>query len=321
MASDAEGLAVREGFVHQALIYDSEQGFMDVALPFVEEGIASDEPTLVAAHSTNVENLREALGPDMPATLLSVEQWYETSARTRDKFASWAGKRVNGEDGGRVRLIGEPPWAIGHDAQIRDWARHESVVNVAFADMPVSFICPYDARALPDDVIEHAHSTHPEIVAADGPTESGGYEDPEAFCRRLNSEVKVPSDAPSAELSFGLEDLAAIRRMVEVAAAEAGLASRAEEMVLAVNEIATNAVIHGTPPATLRIWSEEGELLCEVADAGAGIDDVLVGQLKPSPRGPNGRGIWLTRQLCDAVEIRNGSGCTVALHATLPESG
>ena len=48
-----------------------------------------------------------------------------------------------------TRLIGEPPWAIGHEAQVRDWARHESVINVAFADRQVTFICPYDAQALP----------------------------------------------------------------------------------------------------------------------------------------------------------------------------
>ena len=94
-------------------------------------------------------------------TLYVVEQWYETSARTREKFARWAAEHA---DGGRTRLIGEPPWAIGHEAQVRDWARHESVINVAFADRQVTFICPYDAQALPAEVLGYARSTHPEIV-------------------------------------------------------------------------------------------------------------------------------------------------------------
>jgi anti-sigma regulatory factor (Ser/Thr protein kinase) len=320
METSTEAPELRQGLVHQALIYYSDQGFMDVALPFAEEGIAAEEPTLVAVQSRNVENLREALGPDTPAVLFSVEQWYESSARTRDKFATWAGGKVNGENGSdRVRLIGEPPWAIGHDAQVRDWARHESVINVAFAGMPVSFICPYDAAALPDEVIGHAQSTHPEIVAADGFSASGGYENPEEFCRRLDRDVGLPPDAPSTELGLELDDLPVVRRIVEAAAVGAGLSgSRVEELVLAVNEIATNAVVHGSPPATLRIWNVDGELLYEVADAGDGIEDVLAGQLRPALRERGGRGLWLARQLCDAVEIRNSPGCTVAVRATLP---
>ena len=92
------------------------------------------EPALVAVQERHVENLRSALGGTPgEATLIPVEQWHVTSARTRDKFARWAPERAGR---GRVRLMGEPPWAIGHKARVRDWARHESVVNVAFASFP-----------------------------------------------------------------------------------------------------------------------------------------------------------------------------------------
>jgi anti-sigma regulatory factor (Ser/Thr protein kinase) len=71
-------------------------------------------------------------------------------------------------------------------------------------------------------------------------------------------------------------------------------------------------------PATLRIWQGEAELICEVSDSGEGIKDVLAGQLTPASDGVGGRGIWLTRLLSDAVEIRNGVDCTVSIHATAP---
>jgi anti-sigma regulatory factor (Ser/Thr protein kinase) len=317
-----EASVLRQGFVHQALVYGSDQEFMDVALPFVGEGMAEGEPTLVAVQHRNVDNLRQALGADADGvTLLSVEQWYETSARSRDKFAAWASERVYGPGTGRVRLIGEPPWSLGHNAQVRDWARHESVINVAFDGLPVTSICPYDTRALPDDVLDHAQSTHPEIIARDGSWPSAGYEDPEEFCRRLDSAVETPGGAPAATLEFTLDELIGVRRMVEAAAVGAGLsAGRAEELVLSVNEIATNAVLHGRSPATLTIWNTDGELLCEIRDTGDGIDDVLAGQLRPSLREPGGRGLWLTRLLCDAVEIGNGSGCTVVIHSRVPDS-
>lgn len=109
-----------------------------------------------------------------------------------------------------------------------------------------------------------------------------------------------------------------VRRLIASTALEAGLpGARANELALAANEVATNAIVHGRSPATLRLWIAAGEIVCEVADAGTGIKDVLAGQLTPAPDGPGGRGLWLARLLCDAVEIRNGVGCTVSLHATV----
>jgi anti-sigma regulatory factor (Ser/Thr protein kinase) len=320
MQNNGEASAPDTAFVHPALIYGSDDEFMQVALPFVEQGIAAGEPTLVAVQGGNVENLRAALaGEPAGVTLLSADEWYEyeSSARTRDKFGRWVRERAGT---GRVRLVGEPPWEVGNEAQIRDWARHESVINVAFAGLPVSFICPYDARVLTPEILEHAHCTHPEIVGSDGFAASDAYEDPLEFCRRLDSRVERPEGDPETVLDFNLADLRLVRRLVTSMAVASGLpGSRAEELALAVNEIASNAVVHGSPPATLRIWQGDGEFICEVSDAGEGIKDVLAGQLAPPPDGIGGRGIWLARMLSDAVEIRNGTGCTVSIHATTPE--
>jgi anti-sigma regulatory factor (Ser/Thr protein kinase) len=312
------------GFVHQALIYGSDQEFLDVAVPFIEEGIRAKEPTLVAAQDRHVQNLRGAVGSPGGLTLCPVENWYETSARTRQKFGNWveeqsgsASRRARGRS--RVRLIGEPPWDPGHQAKVRDWARHESVINVAFAGEPVTFICPYDARTLPDDVIGHALGTHPEIVDPSGACDNLAYQEPLKFCRRLDAAVEPHPGVPAVEIGFGLDDLPNVRRAIESFARGAELApSRVDELVLAVNEITTNAVIHGRPPATVRGWHTRSEIVIEVTDAGDGIRDVLAGQLTPPPAALGGRGLWLTRLLCDAVEVTNGTGCTVTMHAAIP---
>ncbi len=288
---------------------------MDVALPFVADGLNSEQPTLVSVQARHIENLRAALGgtPDGLA-LHEAEDWCETSARTRDKFARWATERMGG--GRRIRLVGEPAWELGHETRVRDWARHESVINVAFASLPVTFICPYDARALPEEVLRHARETHPEIVDGAGSSPSDSYEDPREFCRRLDSTVEAQGSSPELEMIFGLGDLPAVRRLAGSFAIEAGLSGpRTEEMVLAVNEIATNAVLHGQPPTTVRAWQPEGEIIFEVTDAGGGIRNPLAGQLPPPPEGLGGRGLWLTRLLCDAVEVCNTGGCTITVHA------
>jgi anti-sigma regulatory factor (Ser/Thr protein kinase) len=317
MQYEGEASAPGDEFSHSALIYGSDDAFLDVALPFVEHGLAGSEPTLVAVSAQNVENLRAMIGGEPEGvTLLSVEEWFETSASTREKFARWIGEKAGRQ---RVRVIGEPPWAVGNEAQIRDWARYESVLNVAFADIPASFVCIYDARELPQEILEHALCTHPLIASAAGPVHSGAYEDPHEFCSRLDSDVEQPEGEPSTMLDFDLSDLRKIRRLVTSEAVASGLpGSRADELALAVNELASNAVIHGHLPAALRIWQGDGELICEVSDAGDGIDDALAGQLAPPAEKIGGRGLWLTRMLCDAVEIRNRVGCTVAIHAFAP---
>ena len=316
MKSNGEASGPGDGFIHQALIYGSDREFMDVVLPFVERALSSQEPTLVAVQERHIENLRSGLaGAPEGLTLHPVEDWYETSARTREKFARWVAERAEGAH--RVRLVGEPPWALGHEAQLRDWARHESVINVAFAGRPVTFICPYDQRALPDEVLAYARGTHPEIVDGGGTTRSAAYENPLDFCARLDSAIDGQTGEPAIELEFTLEDLPTIRRVVGSFALDAGLdVSRTEEFVLAVNEITTNAVIHGRPPATLRVWHADGEVVVEVADSGDGIRDTLPGQLTPPLISRGGRGLWMTRQLCDAVEVScDETGCAVTVHA------
>ena len=303
------------GFAHQALIYGSDQEFMDFALPFVEAGLSSKQPTLVSVQDRHCENLRAALGGGGEGlTLCPVEDWYETSARTREKFARWVAEHA--WIGGRARLIGEPPWALGREAQVRDWARHESVINVAFARQPLTLICPYDARALPQDILRHARDTHPEIVDGDGVSPSPSYEDPADFCRRLDSAVESQRGTPALELSFDLDDLPGVRRTLRSFAQEAGMADwRADELVLAVNEVTTNAVVHGGPPTRARVWHADDEIVVEVTDGGDGIDDALAGQLTPAATALGGRGLWLTRLLCDAVEVRSPGGSVVTLHA------
>src|SRR5262245_39978197 len=318
MYADGQGPGPADGFSHQALVYGSDREFMDFALPFVEGGLSDGQPILAAVQSRHLEGLRSAFGGTPEGlTLHPVEDWYETSARSREKFAAWASERS--ARAGRVRMLGEPPWALGRQALVRDWARHESVLNVAFSSLPVTFVCPYDSTAIPGEVLEHAHRTHPEIVDAKGVIPSGSYEDPRDFCERLDSTVEVQGRQPALEMLFELGDLPAVRRLIAGFATDGGRSgARTEEVVLAVNEITTNAVLHGRPPTTVRGWHAAGEIILDVTDAGEGIRNALVGQLPPPTGSLGGRGIWLTRLLCDAVEVCDAGGCTVTLHAATP---
>ncbi|MEV4285088.1 ATP-binding protein [Nonomuraea bangladeshensis] len=119
---------------------------------------------------------------------------------------------------------------------------------------------------------------------------------------------------------FARGHIASLRRTVAEHAAREGLAGpRLEDFVLAVNEITTNAVVHGGGCGTLRLWSHAGRLWCEVSDEGPGLPPGWTAA-RPPPTGleSGGRGLWLMRTLCDQVMIVSGPRGTTVTFAAGP---
>ena len=106
-----------------------------------------------------------------------------------------------------------------------------------------------------------------------------------------------------------------LRRLVKLRAAGAGLsAERAGDLVLAVNEVATNSIRHGGGGGVLRIWQAADALICEIADSGR-IADPLAGRQRPASGQSGGHGLWLCNQICDLVQLRTFvTGSVVRLH-------
>lgn len=118
------------------------------------------------------------------------------------------------------------------------------------------------------------------------------------------------------EVTFSVADLRQVRRITAQWAAQAGLPDdRADDFVIAVNEIATNAVRHGSPVARLLLRTE-GAAAVAVAEIG----DTGCWQPGPGPpSGDGGMGLPLARLICDEVDIRaQESGTTVVLRMNLP---
>jgi anti-sigma regulatory factor (Ser/Thr protein kinase) len=164
-------------------------------------------------------------------------------------------------------------------------------------------------------VIEAAYRTHA-LVSQDGEVNGFGHEHEPSG----PFEGFLPSPLEGfEELAFGREELAALRRFVSGWATNALLpARRTEELVLAVNELATNSVRYGGGGGRLRVWREADTLLCEVHDGGH-IVEPLAGRRRPPPEELSGRGLWLVNQLCDLVQIRSSehAGSTIRVHMQL----
>jgi len=107
---------------------------------------------------------------------------------------------------------------------------------------------------------------------------------------------------------FDANSLSALRTAAQACAAQAGMpAERATDVVIALHELAANAVRHGAGSGRLRIWDHVGALHCRIdddgpADAGSGGADGT-NLADRWPREP-GHGLWLAKQVADQMTLR-----------------
>lgn len=106
----------------------------------------------------------------------------------------------------------------------------------------------------------------------------------------------------------------AAREFTEQALRAWGFAERADDVVLCVSELATNALLHGVPPGRgfllcLRRDPSGGVLRVEVHDSGDGHAEMAeaaaaaVGHLSPAADAESGRGLVLVDALADKWDV------------------
>lgn len=123
---------------------------------------------------------------------------------------------------------------------------------------------------------------------------------------------------PVLEQAFGPRSLYALRAAVAAYASHAGLPPlRIGDVVVAVHELAANAIRHGAGHGRLRMWQDESELHCEVSDEGAASAASrggTVGGPGYQPPWPNehGRGLWVVREVADHLRLDSGPDGTTA---------
>jgi anti-sigma regulatory factor (Ser/Thr protein kinase) len=296
------------GLAHRALIYDEPEQLLAVAEPFVREGIERGEPVMVILGAERERTLRERLGEDAAVVdFRAPSEWYETPPRTLAGYTHYLAAH---HGGGRIRALGEPPYPDRSEPVVREWARAEAILTIAFAQAAVDLVCPYDARRLPASIVAHARRTHPLLCDGLGSVPNPDATDPHVYLDTLADRLDEPA-GPAAELAFDA-DPAVVRAFVTEQATYAGLhGEQLEALRVAAGELATNAIVHGRRPRRARVWEAAGQLVCEIEDGGAGVASQLAGYLMPGTDARSGRGLWIARQLCDRVEIE---GARMRLH-------
>jgi anti-sigma regulatory factor (Ser/Thr protein kinase) len=275
------------------------------------------EPMLVAVGARKIDRLRSALGPDAAGVLfVDMAVMGANPARLIPAWRDFVAERAF--PGHALRGIGEP---IGPDRahdELAECHRHESLLNLAFADTPsFRLLCPYDADGLAPEVLDEARRTHPFVIEDGAAQASPSFHGVRAGTRPFPEDLSDPPPG-AARLDVRIDALGAVRELVARQADRVRLGvERTADLLVAVNEVATNSVRHGGGHGVLHVWSDASALVCELRDSGR-IDDPLAGRTRPRAGQIGGYGLWLANQLCDLVLVRSlPAGNVVRLHMRL----
>lgn len=91
-------------------------------------------------------------------------------------------------------------------------------------------------------------------------------------------------------------------------------AGRVQDLVLAVHELASNAVRHGPGQGRARLWCRDGALCCQVEDGGRAPREGRAAGGTGAAGWPcePGHGLWVVRLLADEMSVTCGPGGTRA---------
>jgi anti-sigma regulatory factor (Ser/Thr protein kinase) len=300
---------------HEAFFYGDLNEFTAGALPFVRTGLTNGEPVLAAVQEPGIDALRAALGRD--ADEISYLDMSLVGRNPTGIIPTVLCSFADEHPDSRVSIVGEPVWPSRSPASYLAAIQHEALINLAFQDQSAAILCAYGTEGLQTRVRDDVGRTHPFVFDQGKRTPSVQYGDPASVA----ASCLLPlSDPPASveSMTFGAADLGAVRSRVRSHAAHAGMSEdRIADFQIAVNEVATNTIVHTNGPGTLRIWTADDEVVCEIRDEGR-ITDPLAGRRRVGPDEVSGRGLLLAAVLSDLLQIVvDETGNTIRIHKTI----
>ncbi|ASU82336.1 sensor histidine kinase [Nocardiopsis gilva YIM 90087] len=303
MTSRAESAtAGTGGFEHHGVFFDSARDLREAVLPVLRTALDASEHVVVAVSERLRDDIRCTLDAAESATVRFADRTalYDAPGRTVAAL-----HRLARAEPRRVTVVGEPVLPPHDPMELREWHRLDSALMTALSDVRMRLLCLHDSRTTPADVLESARSTHPVLLTCGGSRANPDY----------RSTPLVPDAAhalpPPAGETRRLDihsDLPSLREEVRDLAAETGLPGpRIGDLVVAVNELSANVLEHGAGKGTVTMWHAAGRMICEVFDECGDLTDPLSGYHPADPLSPRGYGLWITRQVCDFMEISGGS--------------
>jgi anti-sigma regulatory factor (Ser/Thr protein kinase) len=311
MDTDASSSSSR--VMHAVALYESGDDLRQRVLPYLRDGLAKGEITVAVVSECAAAHLREGLGADHREV-----QWelpgvsYHSIGPLFDGLRRYLADQR--EAGNTVRLLAEND-TTGNAARTASYLRFEAASNDVLGAYGFPWICLYDRRRYPDHVLEHVRKVHPYLLGHGGRTAaSSAFVPPTSYLQAHPGPLSAVPPHPALDIWLtATTQLVAVRRTAVETARSFGMTPEdGDDFELATAEVLTNAVRHGEQPCRVRLWTTPGHVVLRVDDQGPGDDIPTKGFRPPNPAHGHlgGMGIWMMRQLADAVQIETGAAGT-----------
>jgi len=295
---------------HDAYFYDDGERYVTDMLCFVRDGIARDEPVLVAVPDTHLHHLRAGLSPAEADRV----RLYDMAVAGRNPgrvLGSLLGAFVQAHGDEGVRIVSEVVWPERTDQEYPACVEHEALVNIALADAAAHVLCPYDTGGLPASVLSDAARTHPTLVRNGARCASPTFVDPRATAHAADRPLTPPPDDAEIVVVNTMTGPRTVRRVAYRFGERTGLPpDRLDDLTITVHELAVNTIVHGGGAGLMTIWTADGHVVVQIDDGGH-ITDPLAGH-RPSGPSEIGHGLAVVHQVADLVRVhRTGDGTAV----------
>jgi anti-sigma regulatory factor (Ser/Thr protein kinase) len=298
---------------HDLFIYDTDDAFAAQVVRFLVAGLEADERLMVVVSAHKQVIVRAALGATAEViTFHEPARVYSRPEAALALFDAVVGTSAEASER-PIRAYGELP-ARGTREEWDAWIAYESIVNRAMIGRVGTLMCGYDTRTVPASVVQQMRRTH--RVVLDGAWRiSQDYEEPETLVRELEPAYERLTGLRSLDVGepAQLQD-----RLADALLAASMPENQARDMLVAAREVLSNAERYGNGVRSMRVGRVGEHLVCEVTDAGGGIDDPLAGYLPPRRLRDDRAGLWIARQLTSRLELSSEpDGLTVRLWGSL----
>ncbi|MBR8740568.1 anti-sigma factor RsbA family regulatory protein [Nocardiopsis sp. MG754419] len=296
-------------FEHQGLLFRRRRRLHEVARERLRGAVRGGDHTVLAV--ADPAALLDGLTPEDRGRVLVMDRdaLYDAPGRALATLHRMTSVHDS------VTVVAQPPMPFATALESREWHRWESVLCTALAPTRMRLLCVHDERGLPPGTRSTVLATHPVLVEESGGRPNPAYLGATVLGRRRRAPEPLRLHGPEHLLEIG-QSLPRLRADLTALARDLDLPEdRAEGLVVAANELAANVLEHGAGKGTVRIRRGHDRWVCDVFDERGGLTDPLAGYRPADGLRTRGYGLWITRQICDHMEIcADEEGSLVRLH-------
>jgi hypothetical protein len=172
--------AHQTGFLHELVLHSANEEMLEFVLPFVRDGLAAEEPTLLLVRPETAATVLDSVGPSPYLLLLPAQG--QPGRPASDLRATETLLTGYGPGTSQVRIVNQEP--VVPEAQWHEWRRLEAVVNLALRRHNTWAVCVYDRRPLTDEMLEDLYATHHIVGRGDRHRRNDRYQDPVEFINK-----------------------------------------------------------------------------------------------------------------------------------------